>query len=95
MGTVDTIEGIINGILWYHYDVGNDVLYLRLHDKLDAPALGDETEDGLILLRDEKTDQPVGLTVVNWWRRFGQGSLPDSLKEIQLRIEPWGQKLAA
>jgi hypothetical protein len=62
---IETIEGFINDSHWYHYDIGNDVLYLRLRAKLDTTAIGDETEDGLILLRDEKTDQAVGLTVVN------------------------------
>ena len=28
--TLDTIEGTIPQDLWFHYDVGNDVLYIRL-----------------------------------------------------------------
>jgi hypothetical protein len=95
MVITDTLEGLIDDALWYHYDAANDVLYLRLRSKRETPALGEETDDGLILLRDEQTDQPVGLTVVNWWKRFGQGAFPDSLSEIQRRIEPWAQQLAA
>ena len=41
------------------------------------------------------SDQPVGLTVVSWWKRFGQGALPDSISEIQRRIEPLARKVAA
>lgn len=95
MVTLDTLEGTVNGVLWYHYDVGNDVLYLRLASRRNSEALGDETDDGLILLRDAKTDEPVGLTVVNWWKRFGEGPLPDSIREFQRQVEPWGGRLAA
>ena len=95
MVTVDTLEGVINNSLWYHYDVGNDVLYLRLASRRSGEALGDETDDGLILLRDALTNDPVGLTIVSWWKRFGHGPLPDSISEIQRQIEPWANKLAA
>ena len=57
--------------------------------------LGEETNDGLILLPDEQSNHPIGLTVINWWKRFGQGTFPDSLSEIERQIEPWAQKLAA
>jgi hypothetical protein len=95
MVSLDTLEGIVNGNLWYHYDVNADVLYLRLDSERDTSALGEETDDGFILLRAEKTDRPIGLTIVNWWKRFGQGSFPDSITEIQQRIEPLAHKLAA
>jgi hypothetical protein len=93
--TTTTLEGIINATLSYHYDASNDVLYLRLLSHRDTPAIGEETDDGFILLRDQTTDQPIALTVVNWWKRFGDGPLPDSISEIQRRIEPWANKLAA
>ncbi|MEX0774277.1 MAG: hypothetical protein WD042_01045 [Phycisphaeraceae bacterium] len=95
MVAIDTLEGVINQTLWYHYDVGSDVLYLRLLSERDTDTVGEETEDGFILLRDEATDRPVGLTVVSWWKRFGEGGLPDSISQIQSRIEPWAKKLAA
>ena len=95
MVTTDTLEGLINNAYWFHYDAPNDVLYLRAASQRETPALGEETDDGLILLRDENTNHPIGLTVINWWKRFGQGPLPDSLSEIQRHIEPWAQKLAA
>jgi hypothetical protein len=94
VGNIDTLEGMI-GLFWFHYDVGDDVLYLRLQSGREASAVGEETDDGFILLRDETTDQPIGLTVVNWWKRFGEGGFPDSLAQIQKKIEPWAQRLAA
>ena len=95
MVAIDTLEGIIDGRFWYHYDVGSDVLYLRLISERATPALGEESDDGCILLRDEATQRPIGITVVGWWKRFGEGLLPDSISQIQKRIEPWGSKLVA
>ena|SRR6266581_5365826 len=93
--TLKTIEGVIPGDVWFHYDVGNDVLYVRLKSKRWISATGEETDDGLVLLRDEKTGKAVGITVVNWWRRFGFGSLPDSFRKIQKKIRPWGRLIVA
>jgi len=92
---IDTLEGIINSRLWYHYDVVRDVLYLRLADARDAATVAEETDDGLLLLRREDNEAIVGITVINWWRRYGQGDLPDSLRELHRRIEPWGKRIAA
>jgi hypothetical protein len=51
----------------------------------------------LLLLRREDNDEPVGMTVVSWWKRFGTGKLPDSLETVGESIERWWQqhKLAA
>ena len=95
MAVIETLEGLVGSALRYHYDVTDDVLYLRLASYDTADALGEETDDGLILLRDAQTDAPVGLTVVNWWKRFGQGELPDSIREIQRTIESLATRLAA
>ena len=95
MVKTDAIEGIVDNLFRFHYDIFADVLYIRLLSEEETPTIGDLTNDGDILLRDEKTDQPVGLTVVSWWKRFGQGALPDSISEIQERIEPLAKKVAA
>ena len=52
---VDTIEGVLDDILWGHY----------------------------------------GRTIVNWWKRFGTGKLPDSIAELEQAIEPWARRVAA
>jgi hypothetical protein len=95
MVQTDTLEGIIDEVLHFHYDVSSDVLYLRLLSAMETMTIGDLTDEGDILLRDEITDQAVGLTVVNWWKRFGHGALPDSIAEIQKQIEPLAKKVAA
>ena len=95
MVTTDTIEGTIDAGLWFHYDIANDVLYLRLASERDTPTVSEETPQGLLLLQREDNDEVVGMTVVNWWKRFGKGSLPDSIKELERQIEPWAKKLAA
>ena len=94
MVTLDILAGIINGSISYHYDATTDVLYLRRAGTLDTPTLGEETDDGLIELRDEQTGELVGITIVSWWKRFGLGPFPDSLREIERRIEPWAQRAA-
>lgn len=91
----DTIEGVIDTVLWFHYDLSNDVLYLRLAADRTTPVYAEETPDGYLLERREDTDQVVGLTVVNWWKRFGLGKPPDSLRDLEHSIEPWARKLAA
>lgn len=95
MVKVDTIEGLVDDVLWCHYDISNDVLYLRLVKHRQAPAYSEETDDGLLLVRRQDTDDVAGLTVVNWWKRFGKGELPDSIHELERAIEPWARRLAA
>ena len=78
----------------YHYDVTSDVLYLLLLSDMNTPAIGEENYAGLIELCDQQTDRLIGLTVVKWWKRFGKGSLPDSITQVQRLIEPLARKLA-
>lgn len=89
----DTLEGVINGVMWFHYDMADDVLYLRLASQRDVNTVAEETPNGILLLRREQDDQPVGVTIVKWWKRFGEGAIPDSLAALQRRIEPWAAKL--
>lgn len=91
----DAIEGVIDDTVWFHYDLAGDVLYMRLAAHRDAAAVGEETPDGFILLRREADDQPIGLTIVNWWQRFGNGVLPDSIRQLETQIEPFIHRIAA
>jgi hypothetical protein len=91
----ETLEGNIDQTIWYHYDVANDVLYLRLLSARDPPTVAEETDDGLLLLRRESDERIVGLTVVSWWKRFGDGRRADSIRELERSIEPWAARLAA
>lgn len=86
MATTETLEGM-TGDLWYHYDVPNDVLYVRRGVPTPAPTYGEENDEGLIIHRADADDAVVAVTIVNWWHRYGQGALPDSLREIAGRVE--------
>ena len=95
MVKVDTIEGVLDDILWCHYDVTNDVLYLQLLQHRGVPAYSQETDDGFLVVRREDNDEVAGITVVNWWKHFGKGKLPDSIHELEQAIEPWARKVPA
>lgn len=92
MAVAESLEGSV-GSLWFQYDIRNDVLYLRLLTRRDDEAHGEEMDDGYILLRAMDDDAPVGITIVNWWKRFGRNELPDSVTQILARIEPWAERL--
>jgi len=90
---MDTIEGTVNDLVWYHYDLGNDVLYLYLAARRDEEAFGEETPDGFILLRAED-GAIIGMTVVNYWRRFGAGAVQETpLRSLQAAIAAQAQSL--
>jgi len=95
MVATDTIEGTIDNTLWFHYDLTADILYLRRTDSRDAATYADEQPDGTLLLKRQDNDAIAGLTVIDWWKTYGSGTLPDSLKGIERSIEPIIQKLAA
>ena len=76
--------------LFFHYDMGNDVLYLRRVDHRDRECFGEETDDGVIL-RDGETDEVVGWTALDWWKQSGRGALPDSMAEVSRHVEAWAR----
>ncbi len=89
---MDTIEGVDNSV-WYHYDLSNDVLYLRLASKRNQEAFGEETPDGFILLRADD-GAVVGMTVVDYWKRFGSGALRETpLRSLEASITARVQSL--
>jgi hypothetical protein len=94
MVVTDTIAGVIDARLSFHYDMVNDVLYLRKSEHQGSPSIAEETDDGLLLLLHAETDEPIGLTVDAWWKRVGDGPLPDSMSELARRIEAWSQTRA-
>ncbi len=40
------------------------------------------------------TGKLVGLKIDSWWKRFGKGSFPDSLREVGASVEPWAHRAA-
>ena len=95
MTVPSSLEGYINGDYWYHYDMDNDVLYLKNKDFLQSETLGEENDDGIIEERYASTGKLVGITIVNWWKRFGDGELPESFIELGSRIEPFTKQVVA
>jgi hypothetical protein len=95
MVKTDAIEGVVDDRYRFHYDLFGDVLYIRLLADEGATTVGEVTDEGDILLLEEQTNKPVGLTIISWWKRFGHGSLPDSISDISRRIEPLAKRLAA
>ena len=97
MVTTDTLEGIINGTISYHYDVTSDVLYLRLLTDMTTPSLGEKkTTRGSLSFARNKPIELIGLTIVSWWKRISaKCTLPDSISQIQRLIEPLATKVAA
>jgi len=95
MVKVDAIEGVVDDILWCHYDVANDVLYLQLVKDRGAATSTEESDEGFLLERRDDDGRVVGMTIVNWWKRFGRGALPDSIHALERAIEPWARKIAA
>lgn len=99
MTSFDTIEGVVEETCWFHYDVSNDALYLQLlserRKRRRTPAYGEETPDGLIEFRTD-SGRLIGLTIVNWWKRFGSGTLVDNpLCSLQPQVEALARRLAA
>ena len=96
MTMVHTVEGVLHRVVHYHFDVRNDVLYLSLADMLDRDTYGEETDDGLVILRTIDDDRLAGLTVVSYWRRFGSGSVADlSMDALMSRAELLTERLTA
>jgi len=92
---VDTIGAVLDNIVWCQYDAGNDVLYLQLVAGCDAATYSEETDDGLLLVRREDNDAVAGMTIVNWWKRFGGQDFPDSIHAFEQAVEPWARRVAA
>lgn len=85
----DTLEGLVSDVVWYHYDLADDVLYLRTQESRTMPTVAEELENGLLLLRLQADDRPVGITAVNWWKGISRNALPDSISQIAEAIEGW------
>jgi hypothetical protein len=72
---IDTIEGIWQGRLSYHYDRFADVLYVAHVDDVAEEAYGEEDEQGFHVMRSLADNRLVGLTVLSFWRRYGRGEM--------------------
>ena len=92
--SVSSIEGVWGQVLHYHFDLDNDVLYLRLLSKMDVETYGEDTEDGFTLLRSLDDDSPVGMVIVSYWKRLGTGVVEDAtLRTLEESVERIGRRL--
>jgi hypothetical protein len=87
MGKSDAIEGIVNELYRFRYDLKTDILSIHLDSADGLVTQGELTGAGDTLLRDQKSGKPVALTVKGWWKRNCQGLPPDSITEIHKQIE--------
>jgi hypothetical protein len=95
MVKVQAIEGMISGKFHFRYDIAADRLQINLPSMDGMATSGEHTPAGDTLVRNLKTGTPVALTANNWWKRNGQGSLPDSISELEKHIEPLANSLSA
>jgi hypothetical protein len=90
MATVDsyeTVKGTVDDNLAFHFDIANDVLYLRLVSTLEREVVGEETPDGFLLFRTED-EKIAGMTIIDYWERFGAGRVDDmTIRGLQTSIE--------
>ena len=64
-----------------------DVLYLQLLAKRGQEMFGEDTENGLYLMR-TADGEACGLTIVSWWKRFGKGKVESAtLETLSHRVQ--------
>ena len=81
------IEGTIEDTIWFHYDLDNDVLYMRYVSMEGHRAFGEETDEGFTEFYTED-DRFVGMTIIYFWKQFGKGALADaSHNDIRAKVE--------
>jgi len=72
-------------MLKLNYDNKYDILYILLSDGKNS--IGDEEYDGLVVMRDEKTDEITGLTIFGFLDKYQKGSLPVLPSEINIDFD--------
>ena len=89
---VDTLQGVLGSNVWFHLDLDNDVLYLREHDTRREPAFGEESPEGFTILYTD-SGRVAGMTVVNYWHRFGRGDVTrSSIQSVKDQLSAWAQR---
>jgi hypothetical protein len=88
---IDTLQGILGDSIWFHFDLSNDVLYLRDKATRKDPAFGEENSEGFTVLH-TNNGEFAGMTIVNYWRRFGSGDLRRaSIHTVKERVAVWAE----
>lgn len=84
---VETIEGVWQDVLHYHYDVPRDVLYLRLNSRRDEEVYGEEDDHGFYVMHSLADDTIVGMTIVDFWQQHGEAPSPALQSDLVQRLE--------
>jgi hypothetical protein len=88
---VDTLQGSLGDSIWFHFDLDNDVLYLRDQATRNEPVFGEEDPDGFTVLRTDD-GKFAGMTIVTYWERFGSGELGRaSIHAVKERVAEWAK----
>lgn len=72
-------------MLKLNYDNKHDILYILLSDSKNS--LGDEEYDGLVVMRDETTDEITGLTIFGFIDKYQRDVLPTLPDEINIDFD--------
>ena len=72
-------------MLKLNYDNKYDILYILLSDSKNA--LGDEEYDGLVVMRDETTDEITGLTIFGFADKYKNNNIPALPSGINIDFE--------
>ena len=71
-----------------NYDNKYDVLYITFSDKESRKnSLGDEEYNGLVVMRDKKTNNITGLIVMGFSDKYKKNKIPVFPPEITLNVE--------
>ena len=69
----------------FNYDNKYDILYILFSDGKNS--LGDEEYDGLVVMRDEKTDEITGLNIFGFIEKYQRDMLPELPSEIYINFD--------
>ena len=88
---IDTLQGSLGDSIWFHFDLNNDVLYLRDQATRNERVFGEENPEGFTVLRTDD-GKLAGMTVVNYWGRFGSGNLGSArIHTVKERVAEWAK----
>ena len=72
-------------MLKYNYDNKYDILYILLSESKNS--LGAEEYGGLVVMRDEATDEITGLTIYGFFDKYQNDLLPALPEEINIEFD--------
>lgn len=68
-----------------NYDEKYDILYIKLSDNKNS--IGDEEDNGILILRDKISNIITGITIFDFYRKYSMNKLPNFPEEININIK--------